>query len=251
MSDVDIILPTYNCEKYIEETLNSVIDQSFQNWSLIIIDDASIDNTTNLVKKYLSDQRIKLEIIKRNKGPGFCRNLALRYSKSKYVAFLDSDDIWTKNKLKMQIKFMDKEDLNFTYTDFIPFKEVRGVKKFKKKIILPEVFNYNIFTKNTSICTSTIIIKKEKVGLIKIINTKICEDYFFKCKLLNNCNAIKSSGDSITFYRLSKNSLQSNKIRNLYWVWKINKKYNKMSIIKNIFSICSISINSLKNYGLR
>ena len=63
MNDVDIILPTYNCDKYIEETLNSVVDQSFQNWSLIIIDDASIDNTTNLIKKYLSDQRIKLKII--------------------------------------------------------------------------------------------------------------------------------------------------------------------------------------------
>ena len=74
MSNVDIILPTYNCEKYIEETLNSVIDQSFQNWSLIIIDDASIDNTTNLIKKYLSDQRIKLKIIKRNKGTGFCQD---------------------------------------------------------------------------------------------------------------------------------------------------------------------------------
>ena len=76
MRDVDIILPTYNCEKYIEETLNSVIDQSFQNWSLIIIDDASIDNTTNLIKKYLSDQRIKLKIIK--------GNVNIRYFKHKY-----------------------------------------------------------------------------------------------------------------------------------------------------------------------
>ena len=95
------------------------------------------------------------------------------------------------------------------------------------------------------------IIKREKIGLIKFINTKICEDYFFKCKLLKNYNAIKTPGDEITFYRISRNSLQSNKIRNLYWVWKINRKYNKMNIFKNIFSISLISINSLKNYGLR
>ena len=251
MSEVDIILPTYNCEKYIEETINSVLNQSFNNWNLIIIDDASTDTTPNLIKKYLKDKRVGLKTIKRNKGVGFCRNFALRNSKSKYVAFIDSDDIWTQDKLKTQINFMNGNNLDFSYTDFIPFKEINGIKKMKKKIILPQKFNFNLFVKNTSICTSTIIIKRKRIGLVKFINTKICEDYFFKCKLLHNLNAIKSSGNNITYYRISKNSLQSNKFRNLYWVWKINMKYNKMNILKNIFSICSISINSLKNYGFR
>ena len=251
MTSVDIILPTYNCEKTIDETINSVINQSFNDWKLIIIDDASFDSTKIQIKKYLEDNRISFKILKKNKGAGFCRNLAIRQSKSKYVAFIDSDDIWEKNKLKVQIKFIEENNLEFSYTDYVPFKTKNGKKILRKKIILPESFNYKLFLKNTSICTSTIIINREKIGLTKFINTKICEDYFFKCKLLKNFDAVKTPGNEITFYRISKNSLQSNKIRNLYWVWKINKKYNKMNIFKNIFSISLISINSLKNYGFR
>ena len=251
MSNVDIILPTYNCEKTIDETINSVINQSFKDWNLIVIDDASTDSTAIQIKQYLKDNRVSFKILKRNKGAGFCRNLGIRQSKSKYVAFIDSDDLWKENKLKVQLKFIEKNNLEFSYTDFIPFRTKNEKKILKKKIILPEKFNYKLFLKNSSICTSTIIIKREKIGLIKFINTTICEDYFFKCKLLKNYNAIKTPGDEITFYRISKNSLQSNKIRNLYWVWKINRKYNKMNIFKNIFSISLISINSLKNYGLR
>ena len=119
MNSVDIILPTYNCEKYIEETIDSIISQSFENWKLIIIDDKSTDSTLNLINKYLIDRRISLKKLKKNKGPGFCRNLALRYSNSKYVAFIDSDDIWKKDKLKNQIEFMKKTDSDFTYTNFV------------------------------------------------------------------------------------------------------------------------------------
>ena len=93
MNDVDIILPTYNCESYIEETIKSIIDQTLKNWKLIIIDDASNDSTVKLIKSHLKDKRITLKILKKNKGQGFCRNLAIRYSTSNYVAFIDSDDI--------------------------------------------------------------------------------------------------------------------------------------------------------------
>jgi len=251
MSNVDIILPSYNSQKYIEETINSIINQSFKDWNLIIIDDASTDDSSNLIKKYLNDKRISFQTIKKNLGAGFCRNLALRRSKSKYVAFIDSDDIWEKNKLQNQISFMDHNNTDFSYTDFTPFKTSQGIKKFKKKVILPEQFNYNSFIKKTSICTSTIIIKRKKIGLTKFINTKICEDYFFKCKILKKCDAFKISSGDLTFYRISKNSLQSSKIRNLYWVWIINKQHNKMNLINNLFSIVSISINSLKNYGFK
>ena len=102
MNDVDIILPTYNCESYIEETIKSIIEQTLKNWKLIIIDDASNDSTVKLIKSYLKDKRITLKILKKNKGQGFCRNLAIRYSTSNYVAFIDSDDIWLANKLKKQ-----------------------------------------------------------------------------------------------------------------------------------------------------
>ena len=251
MNNVDIILPTYNCAEYIEEAINSVIDQTLENWKLIIIDDASKDFTTSLIKNYLNDKRIVFKILKKNKGQGFCRNLALRYSNSKYVAFIDSDDIWKKDKLKKQIEFMNNFNLDFTYTDFTIFKEINGVKKLNKQIVLPEKFTYDLFVNKTSICTSTMIIKRSIIGMTKFLNTKRCEDFFFKCELLRNCKTANNLRENLTFYRISKNSLQSNKFKNLYWVWYINKRYNKMNIIKNILSIFLISINSLKNYGLK
>ena len=251
MNNVDIILPTYNCAEYIEEAINSVIDQTLENWKLIIIDDASKDSTTSLIKNYLNDKRIVFKILKKNKGQGFCRNLALRYSNSKYVAFIDSDDIWKKDKLKKQIEFMNNFNLDFTYTDFTIFKEINGVKKLNKQIVLPEKFTYDLFVNKTSICTSTMIIKRSIIGMTKFLNTKRCEDFFFKCELLRNCKTANNLRENLTFYRISKNSLQSNKFKNLYWVWYINKRYNKMNIIKNILSIFLISINSLKNYGFK
>ena len=250
MNSTDIILPTYNCEKYIEETISSIIMQSFENWKLIIVDDASNDSTLQLIEKYLNDERISLKKLKKNKGQGFCRNLALRYSRSKYVAFIDGDDIWKKDKLKKQIEFMDNSNLDFTYTNFTTFKGVQDIKVLKK-INLPKNFTYDIFVKKTSICTSSMIIKRKKIGLTKFLNTKICEDYFFKCQLLKNCKTATNLDENLTLYRISKNSLQSNKFKNLYWVWYINRKYNKMNTLNNILSIISISINSLQKYGLR
>ena len=176
--------------------------------------------------------------------------MGLRNSNAKYLAFIDSDDIWKKNKLEEQIEFMESKNLDFTYTDFEIFKEVNGIKK-KKEISIPTEFSYDLFIKKTSICTSSMIIKRKTIGLTKFLNTKICEDYFFKCKLLQKCGVAVNLGKNLTLYRITKNSLQSNKIRNLHWVWYINKKYNKMNYIKNFLSIFSISINSLRKYGFK
>ena len=251
MIKVDIILPIYNCEKYIEEAMNSIVDQSFENWKLIIIDDGSSDSTPQLIEKYLKDKRINLKRLEQNTGQGYCRNLALKYSSSEYIAFIDADDIWNKNKLKKQIELMDNTNLDFTYTDFISFKEIDGVKKFNKKITLPEKFTYDLFVKNTSICTSSMIVKREKINLAKFLNITSCDDYFFKCELLRNCNFAKKLGEKLTLYRISKNSVQSSKFKNLYWVWYTNKRYNKMNILNNMLSVLSISVNSIKKYDFK
>ena len=128
MKEVSIILPIYNCENFIEETIDSIINQSFQKWELIIVDDASTDSTLSKIEKYLKDNRIILKKLKKNKKAGFCRNLALRQSSSIYVAFIDSDDIWKKDKLKKQIEFMNSYKLDMTYTNYTPFKEKEGVR---------------------------------------------------------------------------------------------------------------------------
>ena len=174
----------------------------------------------------------------------------MRVSSSKYLAFVDSDDYWDKYKLEKQIRFMEKFNHKFTYTDYIPFKEQNSKRVFKKKINVREKFNFNQFINNSSIAMSSVIIERSIINNLKFKKLKICEDYLFKCEILKKQDAFKCK-DTTMFYRISKNSLQSNKLRNFYWVWLINKKYNNLNIYKNIKSLLSISFNSIKKYGFK
>ena len=250
MSGVDIILPTFNCEQYVKETLDSIISQSFENWKLIIIDDASKDSTVKLIIGYLRDKRINFFQLKKNKGAGFCRNFGLRNSKSEYVAFIDSDDIWEKKKLSNQINFMQTNNYHFTYTNYSAFRYSKG-KEICKEIIPPKYMTFEKFIKNTSISTSSMIVKRSSIGNAMFSNTKICEDYFFKCQILKKNHYAYCLHEKLSKYRIRKYSLQSNKIRNVYWIWYINKNYNKLSFFKNLISTICISLNSIKKYGFK
>ena len=247
---VDIILPNYNSELYLSETLDSIINQTFKNWKLIIVDGNSNFKTQKILDNYSHNSNIKIIRLKKNKKAGFCRNLALRNSKSEYVAFIDSDDIWDKEKLSKQINFMIKNKYRFTYTNYTPFKSEKTKKNFSE--IRPDkYFDFKNFIKNTSIATSTMIINRALISNIKFSNTKICEDYFFKCQVLKKVKFAYCLSENLVKYRVRQDSLQSNKLRNIYWIWYINKEYNKMSFFNNIISIFFISFNSLKKYGFK
>ena len=247
---IDVVLPNYNSAPFLSETVNSVINQTFKNWKLIIIDDNSNIETQKILENYTSYPNINIIRLKKNKKAGFCRNLAIRNSKSDYIAFIDSDDIWEKEKLSKQLNFMIKNEYYFTYTNYSSFKS-QG-KQNKLREIKPEkFFTFKKFIKDTSIATSTMIVKKSLIGNTKFSNTKICEDYFFKCQILKKIKYAYCLTENLTKYRIRKNSLQSNKIRNLYWIWYINKNYNKLNFFNNLLSLLCISINSLKKYGFK
>jgi glycosyltransferase involved in cell wall biosynthesis len=189
----------------------------------------------------------KIIIIKNyiNRGQCYCRNIGIKYSKAKFIAFIDSDDFWFKKKLEQQIKFMIYNDYVFTYTDYMILK-----KNKKKSIHIPSYFNFFKFIRNTSIATSTMIICKYAIRSLFSNKIRLCEDYLFKCKLLKKHNAYKCPG-VFTKYRIRSNSLQSSRIRVLLAVWKINKNFNQMNIFENLLSIIFISINSILKYGFR
>ena len=111
---IDIILPNYNSSDFIKDTLKSIISQTYKNWNLIIVDDCSNQKTRNILKKYQKNKKIKIYWLKKNKGAGYCRNLAIKKSKSPYLAFIDSDDIWKKDKLETQLRFMENNNYSFT-----------------------------------------------------------------------------------------------------------------------------------------
>ena len=111
---VKVVLPNYNSAAYVSETIDSVINQTFKNWTLTIVDDNSNAETRKVLKNYIDHPNINIIWLKKNKRPGFCRNLAIRNSKSDYIAFIDSDDIWEKEKLSKQLDFMIENKYYFT-----------------------------------------------------------------------------------------------------------------------------------------
>src|SRR5699024_344342 len=116
---VSIIMPAYNSGNYIEEAIDSVLKQTYENWELLIVDDKSTDNTLNLIKKYsLKDSRIKYTSLNRNSGPAIVRNKAIDMASGDYIAFLDSDDLWFERKLEKQITFIYENNYNFTCTSY-------------------------------------------------------------------------------------------------------------------------------------
>ena len=106
---VDVILINYNKERFLEESINSVILQTYKNWKLYIIDDHSIDNSIQIIDKFKNNKNITIIKLSKNKGPSFCRNLGMRISNSQYISFIDSDDGWTSDKLKEQIHYLMKQ----------------------------------------------------------------------------------------------------------------------------------------------
>ena len=247
---VDIILPNYNKGDFIEECISSIFNQTFTNWNLFIIDDNSNDNSKSIINKYLN-KNVKLVYLKKNKGVSFCRNLAIRLSNSKYISFIDADDYWSHDKLEKQVFFMEKHNYEFSYSDYTPFILKNKNKIFKKIIKTPNSFNFNQFIKNTSIGMSSVILRRSILGTIKFPKVKICEDYYFKCQILKKNILATRLNENTMYYRISKNSLQSNKLRNIYWLWFINKKYNQLSFFNNFKSIFFIAINSIKKYGIK
>ena len=248
---VDVILPNYNKEKFLEEAINSVIVQTYKNWHLYIIDDNSSDNSEEIIDKFLNLKNVTIIKLQKNKGPSFCRNYAMRISKSKYISFIDSDDSWLSEKLEKQITFMEKHNLSFTYTDYTPFFESFGKKKIKKRTFLKDHFDYRAFIKNSSINTTTMIIARSILGSHRFRKIKLLEDYLFKCKLLKDNNIAKKLDEDLAFYRILNKSRSSQRLKNIYWLWYTNKNYNKLNFFDNIISIFFISINSIKKYGIK
>lgn len=172
---VSIIMPSYNTGKYIKESIDSVLAQTYSNWELLIVDDCSTDDTDNVVSPFLIDSRIKYLKNEQNSGAAVSRNKALREAKGKWIAFLDSDDLWDSSKLTKQIHFMEKNSYHFSYTKYAEI-DVNGQENGihvsgPKRITKTGFYNY---------CWPgclTVMYNANVVGLIQIADIKKNNDY--------------------------------------------------------------------------
>jgi len=232
---VSVIMPSYNTGKYIEKTINSVLSQTYENWELIIVDDCSDDDTDDAVKPYLSDERIKYFKNDKNCGAAVSRNYALRQAKGKWIAFLDSDDLWTTDKLEKQIAFMEKNGYRFSYTDYEEMDEsgnplgitVTGPSKITKA----GFFNY------CWVGCLTVMYDAEFVGLIQIEDIKKNNDYAMWLKVCKkaDCYLLK---ETLAFYRRGRSgSVSSHSIRKMIvWHYKLYKDAERQNAVFALFN---------------
>lgn len=231
---IDIIMPAYNCEKYIKKAIKSVKMQTISNWRLIIINDASTDNTQKEIETSILDikEKVKLVQLKQNVGVANTRNIALEQACSRYIAFMDADDIWNKQKLEKQLKFMKKNGYEFTYTLYEYLKD----GKRKEVRYFPKNLTYKQALKNTFILTSTVMIDTKQIAkeYIKMPNIK-SEDTATWWKILKTGKIAYGLKENLVSYRVTKQGLSANKFENLKRTWNLYTKQEKLPIILTIY----------------
>lgn len=236
---VSIIVPMYNVEKYIGTTIESVISQTYKNWELLIIDDKSKDKSVEVVKEYIKkDSRIKLLCNAQNIGAAKTRNFGIKESVGEYIAFLDGDDLWNCDKLEKQIRFMEENNYLATYTGFkkiyidsIEKKEY--ISKYKLSLTYEELLKTNWLS------TFTVIYNQKILGKKYFPDIKAGQDYGLWLILAKETGKLYGLKDILGTYRVHNNSLSSNKIRRIKLLWKLYRKYNKLSVLKSLKCLIS------------
>lgn len=247
---VSVITPLYNCEKYIEETILSVINQTYKNWEMIIVDDCSKDNGVKIVEKYRKiDNRIKLYKNEVNLGGAGTRNKCIEKAKGKYIAFLDSDDLWKKEKLEKQINFMERNNYLFSYTKYERISEEGSKLNLISKI--PKNLDYKYMLKINPIGCLTAIYNQEKLGKVYLPEIKIGQDFALWLEVLKKCSNGYGLMENLAKYRYRESSLSKNKKKKVLCLWEIYRKYNSQSIINSSYNILLNIIYSKFNLKMK
>lgn len=232
---VSIIIPLYNSEKYIEETIKSVLDQTYKNWEMLIIDDCSTDNGAEIVKKYQDDKRIKYFKLDINSGAAVCRNKGIELSNGEYIAFLDSDDLWKKEKLEKQIRFMKENNYSISFTEYEEIDE--NGNKLNILIKSPrKPVTYRRYLLTNPIGCLTGMYNVKKLGKVYMPLMRNREDTGFWLNILKKEKAY-SLNENLAFYRIRKNSLSFNKYKLIKFHWNLYRKVEKLSVIESLFYI--------------
>ena len=228
---VSIIMPSYNTGRFLTETIESVLAQSYSAWELIIVDDCSTDNTDDIVNQYLTDERIRYIKNDTNSGAAVSRNRALREAKGKWIAFLDSDDLWEPDKLKKQVSFMRDNGYHFSYTNYIEIdekskangKSVTGPKRITKH----GMYNY------CWMGCLTVMYDADTVGLIQIADIKKNNDYAMWLKVCKKANCYLLD-ETLAKYRKRSGSISNHGYMKLIkWHYKLYREAERKNPISS------------------
>ena len=228
---VSIITPSYNSEKYIKNTIDSVIAQTYQDWEMIIVDDCSSDSTCEIVEKISQEEpRVKLIRQEQNGGAAKARNRALENSKGRFIAYLDADDIWYPTKLEKQVSFMKEKKAGFSCASYEVIDD--SGKPLNKEVHMLEKVNYVGFLTNNllqtvGIMADTSIVDKKLLVMPDLRRRQDAATWLQVLKAGNDCYGVD---EVLAQYRRAANSLSSNKFKAVKGVWQLYREIEKLSL---------------------
>lgn len=241
---ISIIVPVYNAEQFLEDTIKSVINQTYEKWELLLIDDCSTDGSKEVASKYVSD-KIKWVEMDTNSGAALTRNKGIEMSSGRYICFIDADDLWKKDKLEKQLKFMEEKKCAFSFTGY-EFADSNGIPN-GKKVYVPSTITYKQALKNTTIWTSTVMFDMNKLKKEDIYMPNVkSEDTATWWKILKKIDYAHGLNEILSYYRRTTGSLSSNKINAIKRIWYLYRKVEKVDILHSIYYMCFWALNAVR-----
>ena len=237
---VSIIVPVYNAEKFIIETIESVRAQSFERWELLLVTDGCTDRSEEVIAEYVQrvgESRIRVVPQPQNMGAAKARNRGMKEAAGRYVAYLDSDDLWHPEKLERQLAFMEAKDAAFSFTGY-EFADENG-KGLGKIVRVPEILTYEEALKNTTIFTTTVMFDTQKIdkSLLEMPCIK-SEDTALWWKVLRNGYSAYGLDENLANYRRAGKTLSSNKLEAIRRIWNLYRKAEGLSLSKSAWCFC-------------
>lgn len=246
MELVSVITPVHNAQDFLAQTIESVLNQTYKNFEIILVDDASSDLSRDIIERYQKiDSRVKSVFLNENLGVANARNEGIKNSNGRFIAFLDSDDLWKENKLEKQINFMIENNYEFTYTGYELMDEdgnmLGKVVHTKNRVDYDELLKHNVIG-----CLS-VVIDRSKIQDIQMKKIRH-EDYSAWLKILKRGFVAYGLNENLASYRTRMNSLSGNKIKSAMWTWNIIRKEENTPLPKAVYYFSNYAIVNLKKH---
>lgn len=247
---VSVIMPTYNCGQYIEESIQSVLAQTMDDWEIQIVDDCSGDNTHDLILPYIhKDSRIHYHCLTQKSGASPARTEAIKYAKGKFIAFLDSDDLWNPEKLEKQIRFMEKDHILFSATGYEQIDECGNSKGLT---LMPpvQVDYWNMIRFSDPIGNLTVMYDQEVLGKYEVPDIEKRNDFALWLRILHDVDYCWGLQENLAKYRIHKGSLSYNKLNLVKYHWRLYHDIEKIGLTSSLWGIARWALVKGTGIGL-
>lgn len=239
---VSIIMPVFNCADFVSKTIASVVEQSFDDWELILVDDCSMDSSVTMIQSYLAkDSRIRLIQLVQNSGAALARNAGIEVARGRYIAFLDSDDLWLPEKLERQFTFMTETGCAFSYTNVARYDEQDTLLGISK---VPDKVDYSTLLKTNVVVCSSAMYDTRQLGKVYMPNIRKRQDFALWLRLLKHCDYGYGLQETLVKYTVRQGSVSSNRASAAHYTWKVYRELEQLGFMKSFYYFSHYAINA-------